>query len=444
LLGEKAFGNYIFSKNKFLLESQWWSGRKLTNYQNRRLQLLINHSYKNVPYYRRKFDEYGVNPEKVNTAKELHNLPILTKQDIKENFSDLQATNFKGKYIERKTGGTTGTAPSTFFSSQSSYGWEKAAFFRDWCGYKIGDRVIRYMDPERFKHNRLGTRIRDFLFRHSWLLIKEGDSKEVVSKKIKYIVDINPRFLKGRPSSLSELAELCRDRGIKSITPRSIFTNGENLLLSQRKLFEEVFGCEVFDVYGGEAGIAAFECERHKGYHLSSEIGIIEIIDLYNDHKTVTVHSSLGRIIGTDLTNFKMPMIRYEIQDLARAYNPKEKCRCGRGLPLMMSVEGRYGNLLSTEGKIITEKDVETILLKFPCFQNVNIPRYVQIIQKSENSIEVCILKTFKCANEYCKKIVEDIKKETHEKIEIKVKRVERLVKTPSEKQLFIINEMSL
>ncbi len=44
----------------FLQKSQWWSGEKLEEYQMHQLSKLLHHTYENVPYYRKVFDERGL------------------------------------------------------------------------------------------------------------------------------------------------------------------------------------------------------------------------------------------------------------------------------------------------------------------------------------------------------------------------------------------------
>ena len=63
--------------------------------------------------------------------------------------------------------------------------------------------------------------------------------------------------------------------------------------------------------------------------------------------KNDTVHGKLpfdveveeGNIIITLLSNYTMPLIRYSIGDIG-VYSSK-KCNCGRGIPLIKSINGR-------------------------------------------------------------------------------------------------------
>jgi phenylacetate-CoA ligase len=48
----------------------------------------------------------------------------------------------------------------------------------------------------------------------------------------------------------------------------------------------------------------------------------------------------------TDLSNFAMPLIRYQVGDMGVLSN--RRCPCGRGLPLLESIEGREADYVVT------------------------------------------------------------------------------------------------
>ena len=56
----------------------------------------------------------------------------------------------------------------------------------------------------------------------------------------------------------------------------------------------------------------SFECEEHKGYHLCDEDVIVEFLK-ENEH---VVSGEMGKIIMTNLNNYVMPFIRYNIGDI--------------------------------------------------------------------------------------------------------------------------------
>jgi phenylacetate-CoA ligase len=102
----------------------------------------------------------------------------------------------------------------------------------------------------------------------------------------------------------------------------------------QRTVIEEVFGVPATNRYGcEEVSLIACECERHRGLHVAAESVYAEV-------------PPDGRLLVTDLTNSAMPLIRYQIGDVVTTSN--RACPCGRGLPVLDSVEGRDADFVVT------------------------------------------------------------------------------------------------
>ena len=124
---------------------------------------------------------------------------------------------------------------------------------------------------------------------------------------------------------------------VEEVRPRAIFTTAETLLPTYRKTIETAFHCEVIDCYGCyDGGPQAIECPSHEGYHISVEKVVMEFVD---EAFKAVMPGSAGEILATDLHNYAMPFVRYSVGDLG--VPGKETCTCGRGLPLMQSVQGR-------------------------------------------------------------------------------------------------------
>jgi phenylacetate-CoA ligase len=97
----------------------------------------------------------------------------------------------------------------------------------------------------------------------------------------------------------------------------------------------------VFDYYGSrEFGLIGVECDRHEGLHVPMQTLYMEVL---RDDGSPTCPGEVGRIVITSLTNYSLPLIRYEIGDLAAwAETP---CSCGRVWPLLRDVKGRISDM---------------------------------------------------------------------------------------------------
>ena len=108
-LAERLKGRNLTGEIRFLSSTEWLSEKDLYDLQSNKLKRLIEHCYRNVPYYKRVFDERGITPEDIQSREDLAKLPILTKQIIKDNYNDLIAQDIASrKSFDGSTGGSTG------------------------------------------------------------------------------------------------------------------------------------------------------------------------------------------------------------------------------------------------------------------------------------------------------------------------------------------------
>jgi phenylacetate-CoA ligase len=140
-------------------------------------------------------------------------------------------------------------------------------------------------------------------------------------------------------------AEFVRRQGHGPIRPKGVITSAMILHDWQRRVIEEVFACKVTNRYGcEEVSLIACECERHEGLHVNSDGVFVELV---RDGRPVGPGEP-GSVVVTDLTNRAMPMIRYQVGDVASWAG--RACSCGRGLPLLERIEGREADYVTTAG----------------------------------------------------------------------------------------------
>ena len=60
------------------------SQEQIRAWQDERLVKQVKHVYDNVPYYRNLMEKRGVKPEDIRSVEDLHKLPFLTKDDLRE------------------------------------------------------------------------------------------------------------------------------------------------------------------------------------------------------------------------------------------------------------------------------------------------------------------------------------------------------------------------
>ncbi|MBN1151702.1 MAG: phenylacetate--CoA ligase family protein, partial [Dehalococcoidia bacterium] len=126
--------------------------------------------------------------------------------------------------------------------------------------------------------------------------------------------------------------------------PDVVISGAEQLLDHERALLTEVFGTNPFSKYSAfEVYEIASECSAHKGMHIQAEDIVVEVV---NEDGSAAAPDRMGRVIVTNLHNYAMPFIRYELGDLA-AIDPTP-CECGRHLPRLVGIVGRMSELIVT------------------------------------------------------------------------------------------------
>ena len=385
-LGDIMFSSSVINYYHWLQKTQWWSAEQLKELQNNKLRALFKHAYENVPYYRNMFNKIGFNYQDIQNVESLWKLPILNKDTIRMNFETIQALDIK-KYhpIKNATGGSTGDTLQYFITKEAaSINW--AGMFRGWgwAGYQIGDKRIAFGGSSLIpgKAPTLFDSVRSKLERNLKLsAVSMNDAKYV--NYIAIIRKYQPKFIYGYPSSIFLFAEYCSSHGVKDIRFKAVFSTAEVLLPQYRDSIQKQFNCSIFDDYGSyDGGGQALECELHKGFHISVEKVIMEIVD---DNGKPVSSGKPGRIIVTDLYNYVMPFIRYDVGDIG--VMDGKLCPCGRGLPLLKSIEGRTTDIIKLANGVSIAGPAVTLI-----FKDCNVKQY-QLVQTEENKLLVKIVK---------------------------------------------------
>jgi phenylacetate-CoA ligase len=218
---------------------------------------------------------------------------------------------------------------------------------------------------------------------NNWLLLSAFQmSDQNMEQWVEQVRSFKARIMYCYASSAYLFARFLKERGIRDIRFRAVFTTAEVLQPRYRETIEQVFSAEVFDTYGGVDGAGyAFECERHQGLHIVSENSVVEIL---SDDGEPVEDGEAGEIITTDLTNYAMPFIRYQKGDIAT--RTERPCDCGRGLPLIKDIQGRVGDfLVNRQGLRVHEQFFAHL------FRGVGGLRQYYVEQESQEEIQVFI-----------------------------------------------------
>ncbi|HMM68516.1 MAG TPA: phenylacetate--CoA ligase family protein [Dokdonella sp.] len=365
--------------------NQWLSADQVAALQWTKLKRLIEHCWREVPYYRQTWKELGASPEDIRSPADFARLPVLTKQDIRAHFDALQAPAMRKEMLYKTTGGSTGE-PLKFGYTPESYQRRIAAMWRgySWAGARMGRRTL-YLWGMTIQSPMRPHAIKDRVYHAAFnrrMLNAFLMSRERMPEYVAEIDSFRPKVIVGYAGPLLRMAEWIIDRGHPVHRPRSILSAAEALNDVHRKIIEKAFGCPVFNTYGcREFMLIASECEQRDGLHLSADHLAVELIGL----QAGTNGEQIGDIVVTDLHNYGMPLLRYINGDLA---TPGDKpCACGRGLPLLQKVQGRKLDTLHTPaGHLLPGEFIVYAFLGIPC-----IKQY-QVVQRELEILDINVV----------------------------------------------------
>lgn len=339
-LNHPAFASYLreFERNQYLHPDE------LRNLQMRRLRQQLIDAYRYSPFYRLRMTQAGLTPLDIHTHEDLRLLPVLTKRDIQDHQDLLISSNVPpNKRQQNQTGGSTGS-PLQFFVDVERFDSRMASTVRhnSWAGLRIGDW---YAHPWGSRFDVGDTPDPNPAWRQKFLyrnlsLHTAAVSEEAMMRFVEVLRRYRPKYMVAYAQSAVLFAEFCNANNIHDIRFESMIVSAEMLLPGKRGILEETFGGKVFDRYGcREVSVIASECEYHSGLHVNADALIVEVEPAPN------LPAGMGRVLVTDLLNRSMPLIRYEIGDLA-SLDTDMRCPCGRSLPLIGKIQGRTSDFL--------------------------------------------------------------------------------------------------
>jgi len=392
-LNELREGTGVLRQLRSLEATQFADPDELEALRLRKLRALLEHAFHNTVFYRKRFEEAGIAPQDIRDFDDLKRLPPLTKDDVVGHQEELVAGNMRPGDLHRSTtGGSTGMhAP--FYRDNKCRDIKLAAQFRfnRWCGWDVGRNVAlvwpAYQDlygGESWRH-----KLRHAIIDRHLMLDASRLNEAVMEQHARRLHRFAPELIRAFPSPLGVLAAYIRDATDYRIRPAGVLTTAEPLLPGQRRLFEEVFDCPVFNCYvSRESGHIACECEAHQDLHLNAECLHLEF---ERDGPPVEAGQP-GCVLVTDFENYGMPFIRYEIGDVGIPL--AGSCSCGRTLPRMKMEAGRIGDFLLSphDGSLI----VGTFCLELADF-DAQAGQF-QIIQDARDHLTIRVTRTRRAA----------------------------------------------
>ena len=419
-----------------MLRRQWLPQEQIRRYQERRLERILRHALKRVPAYR-EAPGTKVSVMRGEGLRVLDQFPLMDRWTLVEQWERFVARNAR-RYSPKlvRTGGTTGKPVSLYLDGRTRALWNMAALLRRlWAGWKPGDRSVLFWQPygDRPATYDVNTpHALDRSERELFLNAARLDDRRL-REYVHLVVSFRPQFLRGFPSVLILLTRALNSLRAR-LRLRAVLTGGELLGDEQRHYLEETFACKVYDHYNMWENVAyAPQCE-HGSYHLIPELSHVEI--LRNGQPCQP--GEVGEIVGTHLGNYAMPLIRYNMNDLA---SPNQApCRCGRGTQTFTLIGGRGRDIIVTPRGYVV---VPTILLWTSILPPHSVEK-LQFYQERKDEVLVRIVRGNGYTEDDTRRLIAEIDQIFDGAVTLRWEYVEEIPRTPSGKYPYVVSHVPL
>lgn len=407
-------------------------------YQDTQLQRLVTHAYATVPYYRDLFDARGLKPIDIRQCADLAKLPLLTRTDVRRHFDALRSRAFDVRALRLgHTSGTTGSPLEVYYDAgviHMTYALMDRQY--RWAGARLargGDRIavlrgnvvvpVGQRKPPFWRYNRY----------HRQLLLSSFHlSPANLPLYVQELERFVPAVVDGYPSTCYVLARYLLAAG-RTLPVRAVITSSETLYDFQREAIERAFACKVFDYYAAaERVLFTTECERHEGHHVSSEYGVLEVIDTRG---APVAAGQTGTLVATSLHNFGMPLLRYVTSDVS-GLKPRP-CSCGRTLPLMEDVSTKAEDILAlADGRMISPS-----VLTHP-FKPMHSVEQSQIVQQDYDHVVIRLVPNAAYRSSEGDYLVREFQARLGANVRVEVQVVDELERTKAGKFKWVISKV--
>lgn len=419
---KKIIGSYIPNKIRYgrkyseylkeleNLEKLTMADRK--EWQLKKINEILIYSYENIPYYKEIFNKENIKLPLKN-LNEIKNIPILTKEDIRENYSKIISIK-RLETIELTTGGSSGTPLKLLKSKDNNI--REAVFLEHYMknigmkAFKCRKAIIRGPIPK----NGISEIVGNELILSSYFI-----SKDTIKEYIKELEKFNPEMLHVYPSSIFLICKLIKKEKLEINIPnlKVIFSSSETFDYKQKKFVNEVFKCKIFDLYGNtENTVHAINIYPNEGYEFNDFYSFVEIID--------------NEIITTGFNDLAMPLIRYKTGDEIEYLDQEKK---------IFRIKGRVQEYIYDLKK--EKHPLNTIIFGNHLLVYGKLNKF-QIHQNEFGKINFIIEKQERLNKVEEKEIVETLEKATNNLIKVRIKYVDKIERTKRGKYKFLIQEL--
>ncbi|MDO9584670.1 MAG: phenylacetate--CoA ligase [Desulfomicrobium sp.] len=326
--------------------------------QLERLQATLNRVARNVPLYRKRFAELGIDPYDVQSLEDVKRLPFTTKEDLRQNYPyGLFAVPLRDVVRMQASTGTTGKPTVVGYTSGDVRRWSELAARILTAGGVTKDDAVQIAFNYGLFTGAFGVHSGAELIGASVIPSSGGDPR----RQISIMQDYRTTALICTPSYALHLADTLDELNINktSLSLRFGLFGSEPWTEETRREIEDRLGIQATDNYGlSEITGVAGECLERVGLHINEDHFLAEIVDPQTGE--VLPAGAKGELVLTTLTKEAFPLIRFRTGDLTTLIDAP--CACGRTLKRMTRIPGRSDDMLIIHGVNVFPAQIEAVI----------------------------------------------------------------------------------
>ena len=420
-IGDRMLHTEFMSTLRRWRQLQYLPEHELEQIQRRALAELLEFATSTVPHYRSLRDARDDDP-----MEWLRSFPILRKRDLVDAADDLVVAP-RDSLIASPSSGSSGVQSTVWMTpAESSRSQAYQTLMWEWAGFRLGDPLLQTgMTPDRG----VVKRIKDVMLRTTYVEAF-GVTDELAAQVLSSKAARRSRIFGGYASSLYVFARAAARRGLE-VHFEAVISWGDKMFPEYRSLIESTFRTQVFDTYGTTEGIAVGAQRDLQQYYVLSPHIVLELLD--GQDRPVPV-GELGRVVVTRLDSRAMPLVRYELGDLAVAgVRPPD---AELQLPVLDRVIGRDTDIVETpSGRHLI---VHTFTGIFEFFHEIE---QFRIVQREPSGIVVEYLPRAGYSPEVEAKLENRLREVIDEPFDIRFEQVDHIPTSPSGKPQIVVSE---
>jgi len=363
-----------------------WSREQLEQFQLAHSQAIVRFAYERSPFYRDFYAQAGIHPVDIRRLTDLEGLPIVTKPRLRAAIADntifTRATPPIGT-LARSTTGSSGT-PLTLYYDLSARRHRYVNELRAlWMMGALPHKRFALVWRKKELSRRQQLRAFLGLFKQVSVIDVMQPRRTALGKdEMRFLIDdllaFQPQVLRVDTSSLWVIAQFIKKHALP-LRPEQVISSAEYLSPAWKEEMEAIFQCPVHNAYGGtEAAPIAASLGGNNELTVFQDCYHTEVVDGMG-RRTPPGHT--GRVIVTDYHSRYMPLIRYEMGDVAE-WSADE----AGALPSFAEVRGRVNDVFVLPGRKLMFSHTWHIY-----FRHVTSIAKFKVVQHAVDRIEISL-----------------------------------------------------